>query len=178
VSASVVLRRAEPADARAITEIYAHYVLNGTASFDTVPRSEAETLERIEICTKKGWPLLVADQAGQVVGYAYAMQFRDRPAYAYSCENSIYVAAGRRGQGIGRLLLDKLVEEATAFGFRQMVAVAGGGEPASVGLHLKCGFVETGRMRAVGRKFGKWLDTVYLQKALGSGDSLAPPQEP
>ena len=178
MSASVDLRRAEAADARAIAEIYAHHVLNGTASFDTVPRTVAETLERIELCNEKGWPFFVADKAGEVVGYAYATQFRDRPAYACSCENSIYVAADRRGQGVGRMLLDKLIEEATVFGFRQMIAVAGGGEPASVGLHLKCGFVEAGRMKSVGRKFGKWLDTVYLQRALGSGDLIPPPQEP
>lgn len=178
MNVEVVLRRAEPRDARAVADIYAHHVLNGTASFDTVPRTAAETLERIETCHRKGWPFLVAEVGGVVVGYAYATQFRERPAYAYSCENSIYVAAGRRGQGIGRMLLNRLVEDATAFGFRQMIAVAGGGEPASVGLHLKCGFVEAGRMRAVGRKFGKWLDTVYLQRALGSGETLAPPQEP
>jgi phosphinothricin acetyltransferase len=178
VNVAVVLRRAEAADARAIADIYAHHVLNGTASFDTVPRTEAETLQRIEACAQHKWPFLVAEMEEIVVGYAYATQFRERPAYAYSCENSIYIAADRRGQGVGKLLLNQLIEEAAAFGFRQMIAVAGGGEPASVGLHLKCGFVEAGRMQSVGRKFGKWLDTVYLQRTLGSGDSLAPPHEP
>lgn len=173
-----MLRGAVPDDAPAITAIYAHHVLHGTASFDTVPRTEAETLQRIETCHKHGWPFIVAEEAGAVLGYAYATQFRERPAYAFSCENSIYIAADRRGQGIGRLLLEKLVADATAFGFRQMIAVAGGGEPASVGLHLKCGFVEAGRMKAVGRKFGKWLDTVYLQRELGPGSSIPPGQEP
>ena len=174
----MILRSAVPGDAPAITAIYAHHVLHGTASFDTVPRTEIETLQRIETCQKQGWPFIVAEEAGEVVGYAYATQFRERPAYAFSCENSIYIAADRRGQGIGRLLLDRLVADATSFGFRQMIAVAGGGEPASVGLHLKCGFVEAGRMKAVGRKFGQWLDTVYLQRELGPGSFIPPAQEP
>jgi L-amino acid N-acyltransferase YncA len=174
----VVLRRVRPEDADAIAEIYAHNVRHGTASFDTVPRSEAETLERIASCISKGWPFLVAERKGEVLGYCYATPFRERPAYANTCENSIYVRQDCVGQGIGKTLLAALVLESTQFGFRQMIAVVGGAEPASVGLHQSLGFREAGRMRSVGRKFGKWLDTVYLQLALGAGDSLPPVREP
>lgn len=173
----VDLRRVRPEDAGAIGEIYAHHVRHGTASFDTVPRSEAETRERIASCSSKGWPFLVAGRKGEVLGYCYATPFRDRPAYANTCENSIYVRQDCLGRGIGRMLLAALVVESTRFGFRQMIAVVGGGEPASVGLHKSLGFREAGRMRSVGRKFGKWLDTVYLQLALGAGDSAPPEHE-
>jgi L-amino acid N-acyltransferase YncA len=165
-------------DAAAIAAIYAHHVAHGTASFDIEPRGEAETAARIEECAKRGWPFLVTEVEGQVVGYAYATQFRDRPAYAATCENSIYLDPGAVGQGIGTLLLDALLEAAAQSGFRQMIAVIGGGEPASVRLHAAAGFVEAGRMSSVGRKFGRWLDTLYMQKSLGPGDQLPPEIEP
>jgi L-amino acid N-acyltransferase YncA len=113
-----------------------------------------------------------------VVGYAYATQFRDRPAYRSTCENSIYVAPAAVGQGIGTRLLASLIEASERAGFRQMIAVVGGAEPASVALHLKAGFREAGRMRSVGRKHGRWLDTLYLQLPLGAGDSEPPGVEP
>ena len=122
----------------------------------------------------RGWPFLVACDGDQVVGYAYATQFRDRPAYAYACENSIYVAHDRRGGGIGKLLLKALLEAAEAHGFRRMVAVIGGAEPASVALHGSCGFEHAGRLTGMGWKAGRWLDTVYMQIALGRGISTAP----
>lgn len=143
-----------------------------------MPRSEAEMRERIASCMSKGWPFLVAERKGEVLGYCYATPFRERPAYANTCENSIYVRQDCMGQGIGKTLLAALVVESTQFGFRQMIAVVGGGEPASVGLHQRLGFREAGRMRSVGRKFGKWLDTVYLQLALGAGDGVPPIHEP
>ena len=174
----VSLRRVRPEDAGAIAEIYAHHVRHGTASFDTVPRSEAEMRERIALCISKGWPFLVAERKGEVLGYCYATPFRERPAYANTCENSIYIRQDCIGQGIGKALLAALVVESTEVGFRQMIAVIGGGEPASVGLHKTLGFREAGRMRSVGRKFGQWLDTVYLQLALGAGDSVPPVHEP
>ena len=176
LSSPVTIRYATAEDAPAIVAIYAHHVLNGTGSFDTVPRSLAATVERIEECSRKGWPFLVGERHGEVLGYAYATQFRDRPAYAWACENSIYVRHDLRGEGVGTLLLARLLKDAEACGFRQMIAVAGGGEPASVTLHKKLGFREAGRMVSVGRKFGKWLDTVYLQIPLGEGDSTPPPQ--
>jgi L-amino acid N-acyltransferase YncA len=172
--AAIAIRPAIAADAPAIAAIYAHHVAHGTASFDTVPRSEGEIAGKIAQCDMGGWPFLVADRGGTVVGYAYATQFRDRPAYRSTCENSIYVAPAAVGQGIGTRLLASLIEASERAGFRQMIAVVGGAEPASVALHLKAGFREAGRMKSVGRKHGRWLDTVYLQLALGPGDSKPP----
>jgi phosphinothricin acetyltransferase len=120
----------------------------------------------------------VAELDGTVIGYAYATQFRDRPAYRTTCENSIYLDPAHLGQGVGTLLLDALIDAATAAGFRQMIAVIGGAEPASVALHARAGFVETGRMLSVGRKHGRWLDTLYMQRRLGAGDSIPPEGEP
>lgn len=127
---------------------------------------------------QRGWPFLVAEVGSNVIGYAYATQFRDRPAYRTTCENSIYLDPAYLGQGVGTLLLDALIDAATAAGFRQMIAVIGGAEPASVALHARAGFVETGRMRSVGRKHGRWLDTLYMQKRLGAGGSTPPEVEP
>ncbi|HXG81457.1 MAG TPA: GNAT family N-acetyltransferase [Sphingomicrobium sp.] len=172
------IRPAGWADAGAVAAIYSHHVEHGTASFDTVPRTIEETAARIAECQHRGWPFLVAERDGTVVGYAYATQFRDRPAYRFTCENSIYVAASHTGEGIGSALLDALVEASERAGFRQMIAVIGGAEPASVAVHRKAGFVEAGRMRAVGRKFGRWLDTLYMQRTLGPGDSQPPDREP
>jgi len=169
-----VIRPVGGGDAAAIAAIYDYHVRHGTASFDEEGPSEAETLAKIERISGHGWPFLVAEVDGLVAGYAYATQFRDRPAYAFTCENSVYVHPDRTGRGIGRGLLTRLLVDAEAGGFRQMIAVIGGGEPASVALHRSLGFVEAGRMRAVGRKFGRWLDTVYMQRALGPGDTSEP----
>jgi len=172
------VRSARGDDAASIAAIYAYHVAHGTASFDTVPRSKRETAAKIAECTDRGWPFVVAEYHGQVNGYAYATQFRDRPAYRTTCENSIYLDPASMGQGLGTLLLAALVEAATDAGFRQMVAVIGGAEPASVALHARAGFVETGRMRSVGRKHGRWLDTLYMQRSLGAGDTISPELEP
>lgn len=177
-SFAAAIRPARPGDAVAIADIYAHHVTHGTASFDTAPRSVAAVVERIAECDQRGWPFLVAESDGAVIGYAYATQFRDRPAYRSTCENSIYIAPAAIGRGVGTLLLGALIEAATDSGFRQMIAVVGGGEPASVALHHKLGFREAGRMKSVGRKHGCWLDTVYLQISLGDGDSIPPEVEP
>lgn len=174
----VTVRSARTDDAAAIAAIYAHHVAHGTASFDTEPRSDAQTAAKIAECASHGWPFLVAEADGAVVGYAYATQFRDRPAYRSACENSIYISPSHIGQGVGSSLLDELIEAATEAGFRQMIAVIGGAEPASVALHSKAGFVEAGRMRSVGRKHGRWLDTLYMQLGLGAGDSTPPKIEP
>lgn len=167
--ANIAIRSAHVEDAPAIAAIYAHHVLNGTASFDTVPRTEAETADRIERILGQGWPFIVAESQGEVLGYAYATQFRDRSAYASTCENSIYVHPDRIGRGVGRLLLSELVSQAAAYGFRQMIAVIGGAEPASVALHERLGFEHAGRMKSVGQKFGRWLDTIYMQLPLPPG---------
>lgn len=161
-------------DAAAIAAIYAHHVRHGTASFDEEALSETETLEKIRRISRRGWPFLVAEVDEAVAGYAYATQFRDRAAYAFTCENSVYVHSDRARRGVGRRLLARLIAAAEAGGFRQMIAVIGGGEPASVALHRSLGFVEAGRMRSVGWKLGRWLDTVYMQRALGPGDTSEP----
>lgn len=165
------IRAATPDDAAAVQAIYAYHVAHGTASFDTEAPNEAFWREKIAHVLAKGWPFLVAKRNGGVIAHAYATQFRDRAAYARTCENSIYVADAMRGQGVGRDLLTALVAEARACGFEQMIAVIGGGEPASVALHGKLGFVHAGRMRNVGCKFGRKLDTVYMQLDLTSQDS-------
>ncbi|MGX7952685.1 N-acetyltransferase family protein [Tsuneonella sp. HG249] len=160
------IRPADPGDAEAVAAIYAHHVLHGTASFDTEPPGVDFWREKIAAITGKGWPFLIADIGGEVVGYAYATQFRDRPAYAGTCEDSIYVAPDRIGRGVGSALMARLIEAARGCGFEQMIAVIGGAEPASVAVHSKAGFVQAGRMRNVGRKFGQVLDTLYMQKEL------------
>ena len=151
---------------------------HGTASFDTAAPSLADTTAKIVQCAARGWPFLVAETGGVVIGYAYATQFRDRPAYAFACENSIYIHPQHMGQHVGTALLGALLPAAEAAGFRQMIAVVAGGETASIRLHASQGFRHSGLMQSVGRKFGRWLDTVYMQIALGAGDSEAPAWEP
>ena len=162
----LAIRSATVDDAGSIADIYAHHVLHGTASFDTEPPITDFWTGKIAAIADRGWPFLVGEEDGRVVGYAYASQFRDRPAYAGTCEDSIYIAPDRVGQGIGRELLAALIEAARAHGFEQMIAVIGGAEPASAALHAKAGFAEAGRMRRVGRKFGRVLDTLYMQLSL------------
>ncbi len=174
----MTIRAARAEDAAAIAAIYAHHVLHGTATFDTVPRSAADTAAKIADCAARGWPYLVMERDGVVVGYAYATQFRDRPAYGFACENSIYIHPGHIGRGLGKALLAALLTAAADAGFRQMIAVVAGGEAASIGLHAGMGFRHAGIMQAVGRKFGRWLDTVYMQIALGAGDREPPAREP
>ena len=176
----MIIRDAHRTDGQAIAAIYAHHVLHGTGTFDTVPRQVAETEAKIADCAARNWPFLVAENAfggengGHILGYAYATQLRDRAAYAFACENSIYVDPAHLGQGVGKALLGALLLAAEVAGFRQMIAVVGGGEPASIALHVSLGFRHIGHLQSVGYKFGRWLDTDYMQIALGSGDSDAP----
>lgn len=171
----MLIRPVRPADASAIAAIYAHHVLHGTASYETVPPDDEEMQQRIARVTTAGWPWLVAeDAAGALQGYAYASQFRDRAAYRFVCEDSIYIRADCRGQGVGRALLKALIAACTNAGFRQMIAVIGGAEPASEALHARHGFEFAGRLAGIGRKHGRWLDTLYMQRQLGAG-SLSPP---
>lgn len=123
--------------------------------------------DKIATVTARNWPFLVVEHEGKLAGYAYASQFRDRPAYAGTCEDSIYIDHRYIGRGLGSALLARLVAAARKAGFEQMIAVIGGAEPASVALHARAGFVEAGRMRKVGRKFGRLLDTLYMQLDLG-----------
>lgn len=174
--------RIEPAcadDVADIAAIYAHHVLHGTASYEIVPPTEAEMAGRLAKVIGAGWPWLVArDSDSVLLGYAYINQFRDRAAYRFACENSIYIRHDRRGEGIGKALLTELLDASAAGGFRQMFAVIGGAEPGSIALHAACGFTHAGRMHAIGRKHGRWLDTVYMQRPLGDGDTTPPEEEP
>lgn len=172
------IRTAIGTDAAAVAAIYAEHVRIGTATFDTVAPDMAAMAAKISEYGARGWPFLIAEKDGEILGYAYAAQFRDRAAYAFACEDSIYIAADARGQGVGKALLRQLIADAEAAGFRQMLAVIGGGEPASVAVHAALGFVHIGTMTSVGRKFGRWLDVVFMQLPLGAGDDAPPAHEP
>jgi phosphinothricin acetyltransferase len=164
----VIIRAATSADAAAVTAIYAPEVLTGTASFETEAPTIAEMAARMGRVAAAGWPWLIAEADGDTLGYAYAAQFRDRAAYAQTCENSVYVAASAQRRGVGKVLLPALCDAARASGFREMIAVIGDGSGniASRRLHAACGFVDAGLLTNVGRKFGRWLDVAYMQKSL------------
>lgn len=169
------VRPATPADLPEIQSIYAHHVLHGTGTFDEVPPSVEEITERFAKVTDHGWSWLVATDATGVLGYAYYTQFRDRSAYRYCVEDSVYVREDVRGQGVGKALVAKLIEQATAAGVRQMIAVIGDSENVgSIGVHASLGFHMVGTMRAVGIKFGRWVDVVSMQRTLGRGDADLP----
>lgn len=177
--AGVTITLAGIADAADCARIYGYHVLHGTATFETEPPDEADMAGRIAKVIAAGEPWLIArDDEGGALGYAYASRFRPRSAYRFSCEDSIYIRHDRRGMGVGSALLAALLEEAGQCGFRQAFAIIGGAEPASVALHARAGFVEVGRMRSIGRKNGRWLDTLYMQRPLGPGDSTGPDEEP
>lgn len=173
--AGLRIRACEAGDIPAITAIYRHAVLNGRASFELEPPDEAEMLRRREPLVTGGYPYLVAEIGGEVVGYAYAGAYRPRPAYRNSVENSVYVIESGQGRGVGRLLLSALIDEAAARGFRQMIAVIGdSANTASIRLHEALGFNPVGVLRSVGWKHEQWLDTVLMQRALGPGDQTSP----
>jgi len=170
------LRAAIAADLPAIQAIYAHHVLTGLASFETEAPTLAEMTRRFESITGAGYPYLVAEHDGQVMGYAYANVYRTRPAYRFTVENSIYVVANAVGRGVGRALLTRLIDDCAARGYRQMLAVIGdSGNAASIGLHRACGFEMKAVLDAVGFKFGRWVDSVLMQRALGPGAQTPPP---
>ncbi|HEY4253028.1 MAG TPA: GNAT family N-acetyltransferase [Roseomonas sp.] len=171
----MIIRDATAADLQAITAIYAHHVLHGTGSFEEEPPAEAEMAGRIAKVQDAGSAWLVAETDGRVAGYGYYSQFRDRSAYRFTAEDSIYVREDVRGQGVGKALVAALVERAEKQGFRQMIAVIGDSEnTGSIGLHLSLGFRQVGVLRAAGLKFGRWLDVVQMQRALGAGEKAPP----
>lgn len=173
--AALLLRPSTPADVTALTAIYAHHVLQGTGTFETEPPTEAEMARRREDVRSRGWPWLVAERDGRVLGYAYANAFRPRLAYRYCLEDSIYLDPAAQRTGVGRLLLAELIARCTALGARQMLAVIGDADNAgSIGLHRALGFRDTGVLKASGWKFGRWLDVVLMQRTLGQGDETAP----
>jgi phosphinothricin acetyltransferase len=169
--AGFTIRACAAGDIPAITAIYRPAVLTGTASFETEPPEEAEMTHRRDKLFAGNYPYLVAESAGAIIGYAYAGLYRARPAYRSTVENSVYVRDGEHGRGIGRALLEALIKEAGARGFRQMIAVIGDSANApSIRLHAALGFEPVGTLRSVGWKHGRWLDTVLMQRALGPGD--------
>jgi phosphinothricin acetyltransferase len=173
----VAIRAATAADLDAVTAIYADAVTHGTASYELEPPSRAEMGARFEALAKGGFPYLVAEQAGNVLGYAYAGAFRPRPAYRFSVEDSIYLAPQAQGLGLGRQLLGHLIEAVRALGFRQLIAVIGDGTGrgiASVKLHEAFGFRHCGTMTGSGYKHGRWLDTVFMQLETNGGTATPP----
>jgi L-amino acid N-acyltransferase YncA len=171
-----LVRPAKASDIAAITRIYAHAVLHGTASFELEPPQEAEMARRQDMLLANRFPYLVAEADGGVLGYAYAGPYRARPAYRFTVEDSVYIAPDAQGRGLGRLLLEALIDESEARGYRQMVAVIGdSAQHASTALHAALGFRLIGTFQAVGFKFGRWLDTVLMQRALGQGAETEPP---
>lgn len=157
------IRDASEADAAAVQAIYAHHVLHGTASYDIDPPSVDTIRGKIRWIIGEGWPFLMAEADGRIAGYAYVTQFRDRAAYRFTAEDSIYVHPEMTGRGAGKALLKALVDRSAAYGFKTVIAVIGGAEPASVAVHAALGFREAGRLRAVGFKKERWLDSVYMQ---------------
>jgi len=169
------IRPAIEADIPEIQSIYAHHVLTGTGTFEEEPPSVEEMAERFAKVVRHGWSWLVATDATGVLGYAYYTQFRYRSAYRFCAEDSVYVREDVRGQGVGKTLVGRLIEDATAYGMRQMIAVIGDSEnTGSIGVHASLGFQMVGTMRAVGVKFGRWLDVVTMQRPLGRGDADLP----
>lgn len=165
------LRDATPADLPAIQAIYAPHVLHGSASFELEPPDVAELARRLAAVREAGLPYRVAELDGEVVGYAYATLYRPRPAYRHTAEDSVYVREGLGGQGIGRRLLEEVIEACTLAGFRQLVAVIGdSANRGSIALHQRLGFRLVGTFEAVGFKHGRWVDTVLMQRNLGEGD--------
>jgi phosphinothricin acetyltransferase len=172
---SFEIRPASVADLPSITEIYGHAVREGTATFELVPPDLAEMTRRFQALTDGGFPYLVAELDGDIAGYAYASSYRPRPAYRFTVENSVYLRPAIHRRGIGRQLLERLIAECEARGFRQMIAVIGdSANAASIGVHTACGFQMIGTHPSVGLKFGRWLDTVMMQLELGAGASTVP----
>src|ERR1700689_1085710 len=173
--ADITIRGAGPADIPVITRIYGHAVEQGTASFELDPPHEAEMARRQHALLTRNYPYFVAERAGVVAGYAYAGPYRDRRAYDWCVEDSLYIAPEFHRQGIGRVLLMRLIVATEALGFRQMIAVIGdSANTASVAVHAAVGFRLIGAFQAIGYKHGKWLDTVLMQRAIGTGDVTPP----
>ncbi|WP_296227993.1 GNAT family N-acetyltransferase [Ralstonia sp. UBA689] len=165
---AVSIRPAALADLPAIVAIYTEHVRFGSASFEVEPPDLAEMTRRFRALQDAGMPYVVAEADGKLLGYAYAGPHRARPAYRHTVEDSIYLDAAAQGRGVGTLLLQTLIAECTARGFKQMVAVVGGGHenPGSAKLHARCGFREVGVLEKVGYKFGRWLDCLLMQREL------------
>ena len=175
---SLVIVDAAPAHTAQIQAIYAHWVLHGLASFEEVPPDSLEMGRRRQAIQELKLPYLVAEENGAVQGFAYAGPYRPRSAYRFTVEDSVYVAPWTHGKGIGRKLLAEVIARAEAAGRRQMLGIIGdSGNTASIGLHEALGFRIIGTFQSIGFKFGRWVDTVMMQRALGPGDGSLPPAE-
>jgi L-amino acid N-acyltransferase YncA len=171
----VQVRPATPEDLPAIQAIYAHHVLHGLASFEEEAPPVEELRRRFDDVHARRLPWLAADFGGTLAGYGYCAPYRARSAYRYALEDSIYVRAGSEGRGVGTALLDALIRECERLDYRQMVAVIGdSANLASINLHTSFGFLRVGTLRSVGFKFGRWVDSVLMQRSLGSGDARPP----
>ena len=172
----IAIRDSRDDDVAAIARIYGHWVRHGFGSFELEPPEEAEIARRRDALLKTRYPYLVAEGDGAVIGYAYAGPYRPRLAYRFSCENSIYVAPDSAGRGVGRALLAALIARCEQQGFRLMIAVIGdSGNASSIGLHAALGFAHAGKLPAIGWKHDRWVDTVFMTRALGAGSSTEPP---
>ena len=170
------IRPSREEDVAAIAAIYAHHVLHGLASFELEAPSVDEMRSRHRNIVEQDFPYLVAERDGRIAGYAYASWYRTRPAYRFTVENSVYIDATLQRSGVGRALLEALIVECERREFRQMLAVIGdSANDASIGLHAACGFERVALLPAVGWKFGRWVDSVFMQRALGDGDRTPPP---
>ena len=162
-------------DLPAIQAIYAHHVLHGLASFEEEPPPLEEIRRRYDDVLKRGLPWLAADFGGVLAGYGYCAPYRSRSAYRFALEDSVYVRQGSEGRGVGAALLDALIQRSAALGYRQLVAVIGdSANAASINLHASFGFLRAATLRSVGFKFGRWVDSVVMQRPLGPGDSTPP----
>ena len=169
-----ILRRAAASDLATITALYAREVRDGVATYEYTPPDEAEMTRRWQAIVASGYPYIVAECDGRLAGYAYASSYRTRDGYRWAVEDTVYVHPDLMGRGIGRVLLQQLIDECTALGYRQMVAVIGDRtNTASIALHKKLGFRIVGVFEGLGRKHGRWLDTVQMQRSLGPGLSTA-----
>ena len=164
--ADLVIRDFVPADVPAITSIYAHYVRTSVATFDLEAPDEAFMANKWGHMAALGHPTIVAERAGRLVGYAYASEYRTRPAYRFTCEDTVYLAPDMVGQGMGGVLLAELIRKSRAFGFKQMIGIIADEVGASVKLHEKHGFAVLGRFPALGYKFDRWIGIVHVQRAL------------
>ncbi len=171
------IRPSTDADIPAIAAIYTHHVLHGTGTFETAPPSEQDMAQRRTDVLSKGLPYLVVEYAGDVVGFAYCQWFKPRPAYRFSAEDSIYLAASAHGKGLGRLLLVELMVQAERAGVRKLIAVIGdSANLGSIGVHKACGFQSVGVLANCGWKFERWLDVVLMDRVIGLGSTQAPAQ--
>src|SRR5450631_2105722 len=169
------IRPAAAADLPAITAIYDHAVRYGTATFELIAPDLSEMTRRFAVLREGGFPYFVAALDGEVIGYAYAGAYRPRPAYRFTVENSVYLQPAIHRRGIGLQLLQRLIAESEQRGYRQMIAVIGDSANAgSIGVHARCGFQMIGTHANVGFKFGRWIDTVLMQRTLGDGASTLP----